>query len=47
MNMPNHIAIILDGNGRWAKAKECRGVMAMWWAAIIWKRCAILSAIWE
>lgn len=22
MNVPNHIAIILDGNGRWAKAKE-------------------------
>ena len=21
MNVPNHIAIILDGNGRWAKAK--------------------------
>lgn len=21
MNMPNHVAIILDGNGRWAKAK--------------------------
>lgn len=21
MNMPRHIAIILDGNGRWAKAK--------------------------
>ena len=21
MRVPNHIAIILDGNGRWAKAK--------------------------
>ena len=21
MNVPQHIAIILDGNGRWAKAK--------------------------
>ena len=21
MNIPNHVAIILDGNGRWAKAK--------------------------
>ena len=21
MNIPKHIAIILDGNGRWAKAK--------------------------
>ena len=24
MNVPQHIAIILDGNGRWAKAKGCR-----------------------
>lgn len=24
MNVPNHIAIILDGNGRWAKAKGMR-----------------------
>ena len=21
MNIPNHVAIILDGNGRWAKSK--------------------------
>ena len=21
MNIPNHVAIILDGNGRWAKIK--------------------------
>ena len=21
LNIPNHIAIIMDGNGRWAKAK--------------------------
>ena len=21
MNIPNHIAIIMDGNGRWAKAR--------------------------
>ena len=24
MKVPNHIAIILDGNGRWAKAKGTR-----------------------
>lgn len=24
--IPQHIAIILDGNGRWAKAKECPGI---------------------
>ena len=23
LKIPNHVAIILDGNGRWAKAKEC------------------------
>ena len=22
MKVPNHIAIILDGNGRWAKARD-------------------------
>ena len=30
MNIPQHVAIILDGNGRWAKAKkECRVIMGM------------------
>ena len=22
MNVPNHVAIILDGNGRWAKSRK-------------------------
>lgn len=22
-NIPNHVAVILDGNGRWAKKKGC------------------------
>ncbi len=29
MNVPQHVAIILDGNGRWAKAKECRAITVM------------------
>lgn len=29
MRVPNHIAIILDGNGRWAKAKGMPEAMAM------------------
>ena len=29
MNIPQHVAIILDGNGRWAKAKGCRVIMGM------------------
>ena len=28
MNVPQHVAIILDGNGRWAKAKENAEIMA-------------------
>lgn len=23
LNIPNHVAIILDGNGRWAKRDSC------------------------
>lgn len=26
MNVPNHVAIIMDGNGRWAKARKLRRV---------------------
>ena len=26
LKIPNHVAIILDGNGRWAKAKECPAI---------------------
>ncbi len=30
MNIPQHVAIILDGNGRWAKAKGMpRVIMGM------------------
>ena len=29
MNVPQHIAIILDGNGRWAKSKGMRETTVM------------------
>jgi len=37
VNVPQHIAIIMDGNGRWAKQRFCpewRGTSA------VWKLCA-------
>ena len=30
-NLPEHIAIIMDGNGRWAKAKKS--------SPLIWSQC--------
>ena len=45
MNVPNHIAIILDGNGRWAKAKGLPA-MDMLRAAPIWSRSAMILKIW-
>lgn len=27
--IPNHIAIILDGNGRWAKKEDCQEPMVI------------------
>ena len=32
LKVPNHIAIILDGNGRWAKKRNMPD-------ATIWKKC--------
>ena len=37
MVIPNHVAIILDGNGRWAKRKGCQERMGMSKAVKIWK----------
>ena len=35
LKIPNHVAIILDGNGRWAKAKGMPGIKSdrpgMWY----------------
>lgn len=25
-NMPSHVAVIMDGNGRWAKKEACRAL---------------------
>ena len=38
MRVPNHIAIILDGNGRWAKAKGMPRSYGHVRAVQIWKR---------
>ena len=46
MNVPNHIAIILDGNGRWAKAKGLPRGYDMLRAAPIWSRSAMILKIW-
>lgn len=37
LKVPNHIAIILDGNGRWAKNAICRAATAISSDATIWK----------
>ena len=29
LNLPNHLAIILDGNGRWAKKEACLELMGI------------------
>ena len=29
-NVPNHIAIIMDGNGRWAKKRGLLEVLGIW-----------------
>ncbi len=39
MNIPQHVAIILDGNGRWAKAKACLAIMDMYRAKNVEKIC--------
>ncbi len=36
MNVPKHVAIILDGNGRWAKAKGMPGIMVTHRAVRMW-----------
>ena len=39
LKVPNHIAIILDGNGRWAKKRNMRAATAISSDATIWKKC--------
>ena len=40
MNVPQHVAIILDGNGRWAKAK---GMPQKLWACAGQQECGARS----
>ena len=56
MKVPEHVAIILDGNGRWAKSKGtaagqrnaiCREITAMRREARRWSRSARTHGIWE
>ena len=44
MNIPQHVAIILDGNGRWAKSK---GMPRNYGHAVprIWKKSAVTLMI--
>ena len=46
LKVPNHIAIILDGNGRWAERRKlprkmghAEGCTAISSDATIWKKC--------
>ena len=38
MKIPNHVAIILDGNGRWAKSKGMPRTYGHTTGAKMWKR---------
>ena len=44
MVIPNHVAIILDGNGRWAKKK---GMPRTYGHVKIWKKSVLLQKNWE
>lgn len=39
LKVPNHIAIILDGNGRWAKKRNMPRGYGHISDATIWKKC--------
>ncbi len=39
-NLPTHVAVIMDGNGRWAKHVGCRGSRG---TAMAWNRFGPLS----
>ena len=47
MRVPNHIAIILDGNGRWQKKEACREASAMSKDVKIWKISVKWQKNWE
>ena len=41
VNKPNHVAIIMDGNGRWAKLKGKSSLWSQKWNQICPKNCGI------
>lgn len=45
MNIPQHVAIILDGNGRWAKSKGMPRNYGHVRGARIWKKSAVTLMI--
>ena len=47
MKVPQHIAIILDGNGRWAKAKGMPRITGMPRAAKMWSGSVKRPGEWE
>ena len=36
-NIPQHIAIIMDGNGRWANEREVRNAVMV--TRLVWRLC--------
>ena len=47
MKIPQHVAIILDGNGRWAKSKGSPETMVIRLGQKMWKQSAKQHMIWE
>lgn len=47
MKIPQHVAIILDGNGRWAKSKGMPRNYGHTVGAKMWKQSAKQHMIWE
>ena len=48
MNVPQHVAIILDGNGRWAKSRRhARVIMGMHREVRMWRESVKRHGDWE
>ena len=47
MNVPQHVAIILDGNGRWAKSKGMPRIMGMHREVRMWRESVKRHGDWE
>ncbi len=46
MKIPQHVAIILDGNGRWAKQKACPAITDMYREQKMWRKSVKRHIIW-